>query len=73
MAMWFTPGFWAAHLEFRAAVALKGPIPPLAQNPEVPGYVRLGTQAADSRAWRNTLEKGLEDFHVNLVKLLEAK
>jgi len=71
--MWFTPGFWAAHLEFRTAIALKGAIPPLAEGPEVPGYVRLATQAATEGAWSNTLDKGLEDFHVNLVRVLQGE
>jgi len=69
--MWFTPGFWAAHLEFRSAIGLRGPIPPLAAGAEVPGYVRLATQAATTGAWTNTLNKGLDDLNVNLVALLQ--
>jgi hypothetical protein len=71
--MWITPGFWAMHLEFRNAVALKGPIGPLAGNPEVGGYVRLPTQAATTGAWTNTLKQGLENFNVNLIALLQGE
>lgn len=71
--MWMTPGFWAAHLEFECAVALMGALPPLAGGPEVRGYVRLPTQAANTRAWTNTLNQGLEDFNVKLVDLLQGR
>jgi hypothetical protein len=71
--MWITPGFWAMHLEFRNAIALKGPIAPLAGNPEVGGYVRLPTQAATTGAWTNTLKQGLENFNVNLIALLQGQ
>jgi hypothetical protein len=71
--MWFSPGFWAAHLEFRGAIALRGPIGPLGSAPEVPGYVRLATQAATTGAWTNTLRAGLESLNVNLVNLLQGK
>jgi hypothetical protein len=70
--MWFTPGFWAAHLEFRSALGLRGPIPPLAGGAEAVGYVRLATQAATSRAWTNTLDRGLADLNVKIVELLQA-
>jgi hypothetical protein len=70
--MWITPGFLAAHLEFKNAIALKGPIPPLTENPEVGGYVRLPSQAAGTGAWSNTLKQGLENFNVNLIALLQG-
>jgi hypothetical protein len=71
--MWISPGFWAMHLEFQAAIALKGPIGPLGVAPEVPGYVRLATQAATTGAWTNTLRAGLESFNVNLINLLQGR
>jgi hypothetical protein len=71
--MWITPGFWAVHLEFRTLVVLKGAIPPLAEGPQIEGYVRLASQAAAERAWQNTLDAGLENFNANLLQLLQAK
>ena len=44
--MWFTPGFWAAHIEFEARITITGSIEPFTQGEEFRGYIRLSTQAA---------------------------
>jgi hypothetical protein len=59
---WFSPGFFAAHLEFEARIQVTGPVEPFVRSEEYRGYVRLATQAATSRAWLNTVNKGLENL-----------
>lgn len=61
---WFTPGFWALSLEFEAIVNLKADqILVHGQEQKVRGYVQLHSQAATTRAWVNTIQKGLEDLN----------
>jgi len=69
---WFTPGFWAAHLEFETRVRLDGDVSGLKSRPLLRGYVRLATQAATTRAWENTIHKGIEDFIANVKAQLSA-
>jgi len=69
---WFTPGFFAAHLEFEARITLTGPVPPFRQGEPVRGYVRLSTQAATTRAWRNTVEKGLTELENEIGARIRA-
>ncbi len=70
---WFTPGFWTLSLEFEAIVNIKaGQI--LVHGPEqkVRGYVKLHSQAATTRAWVNTVQKGLEDLNGKTKEELRA-
>jgi hypothetical protein len=67
---WFSPGFWAAHLEFEARVRLKGEVAGLEKQPVIRGYIRLATQAATTRAWQNTIYGGIEDFIAKLKATL---
>lgn len=57
---WFSPGFWAAHLEFDSRIVVTGAMEPFREGREFKGYIRLATQAATGRAWLNTINKGLE-------------
>jgi hypothetical protein len=59
---WVTPGFWAVSMEFEAKVNIKGDVPPFKNGETVRGYVELHTQAAGTRAWVNTINKGMEAF-----------
>jgi|TARA_B100001964_G_scaffold152560_1_gene167923 hypothetical protein len=67
---WFTPGFWAVKLDFEAKVKITGDIPPFQKSDIVRGHVRLHSQAAGTRAWRNTLNKGIEAFIQEVKKRL---
>ncbi len=69
---WLSPGFWSAHLEFDSRIRLTGAISPFEEGQEFKGYVRLGTQAASTRAWRNTIAKGLENLNENMTSKLRA-
>jgi hypothetical protein len=71
--MWFSPGFWAIHLEFEALVHLKGPLPPLASGAAVEGYARVGAQAATEKQWMQTLQVGLEDLAANVAHTLRGE
>lgn len=59
---WITPGFWAMHIESRLMVRVTGTRPPLAGPKVFRGYIRLGTQAATTGAWQNTMRKGIDSF-----------
>jgi hypothetical protein len=69
---WFSPGFWAAHLEFASRIRLSGPIEPLGDGEEFSGYVRLGTSAATGRAWLNTINQGLDKLNEDMKTRLGA-
>jgi hypothetical protein len=69
---WFTPGFWAVSLEFEANVNVKGDIQPFDEGEAVRGYVKLHSQAAGSRAWMNTLNKGIDAFVQECTQILKA-
>jgi len=70
---WVTPGFWAMSMEFEARVSIKGDIPPFKNGETVRGYVELHTQAAGTRAWVNTFNKGIGAFVAEVTKRLEKK
>lgn len=59
---WFTPGFWAVKLEFEAILEIRGPATVSGEKETVRGYIRLRSQAANSRAWMNTINKGIDDL-----------
>ena len=59
---WFSPGLFAAHLEFDARIQVTGPVEPFVRSEEYRGYVRLATQAATTSAWLNTVNRGLESL-----------
>ncbi|SLM32117.1 putative Flagellar biosynthetic protein [Desulfamplus magnetovallimortis] len=67
---WVTPGFWTISLEFEAKVKIKGDIPSFENGDTVRGYVKLHTQAAGTKAWMNTMDKGLESFVSEVKKRL---
>ena len=59
---WFSPGLFAAHLEFDARIQVTGPVEPFVRSEEYRGYVRLATEAATTSAWLNTVNRGLESL-----------
>lgn len=59
---WFTPGFWAASLEFEVILLIESPIFENTGDEGVRGYVKLSTQAATGGAWLNTINKGTDDL-----------
>jgi hypothetical protein len=59
---WMTPGVWAISLECETKVRLKGDVSSFKNGESVRGYVNLHTQGAGSRAWLNTINKGLKQF-----------
>jgi len=63
---WFSPGFWAAKLQFEAIIDISGKGLLDEGKQTVRGYVKLNTQAANTRAWTNTIMKGLEDLIRNI-------
>jgi hypothetical protein len=65
---WFTPGFWACGLEFEARVKITGPVASFKNGEVVRGYILLHTQAANTRAWMNVMDKGLENFGQSVRK-----
>lgn len=65
---WFQPGFWAAHLEFESQIKIFGPIAPFENGQVCQGHVRLATQAASSRAWRNAFNKGIADLQKDIER-----
>jgi hypothetical protein len=70
---WVTPGFWSISMEFEAKVRIKGDIPPFKDGETIRGYVKLHTQAAGTRAWLNTVNKGLDAFTGEVKKRLVKK
>lgn len=65
--MWFSPGFWAIHMEFDGLIRVKGAIAPFEDGEEFKGYVRVGAQAATENQWMKTLQQGLDDLRKNIV------
>ena len=68
---WFTPGFWAAKLSFQAEVDIKGPATLSGNKEMVQGEIELSTQAATTKAWMNTVNKGLENFNTDMQSKLK--
>jgi uncharacterized lipoprotein YajG len=67
---WFTPGFWAASLEFEAKIKIKGDVKPFGKGESIRGYVLLHTQAAGTSAWMNIVTKGIENLVSEIGKML---
>ena len=59
---WFTPGFWAAKLDFEARVKITGDVGSFQGGELVNGQLRLKTMAAGTKAWRNILTEGIDVF-----------
>lgn len=70
---WFTPGFWAVSLEFEAKVKIKGDVPSFKDGDTVRGYVELRSQAAGTKAWLNTISKGINAFVMEVKRRLSPK
>ena len=69
---WMTPGFWALSLEFETKVTIKGGVDPFKSGELVRGYVELHTQAAGTKAWMNTINKGMDVFVAEVKKRLQS-
>jgi hypothetical protein len=70
---WFTPGFWAITLEFRAAVRIQGQVDPFQNGDSIQGSARESGMAATSDTWKNVVDKGVEDLIRNLRARLENR
>jgi len=70
---WCNPGFWSISLNFEAKVKIKGAVPPFTDGETVRGYVETHTQMADTSAWLNAINKGIEAFSGEVKKRLEKK
>lgn len=66
---WFTPGFWAITLEFRADVRIQSKTGPFQNGGSVQGLARENGMAATSHTWKSVVDKGVED----LIRNLRAK
>ena len=63
---WFTPGFWAITLEFRADVRIQAEVGPFQNGGSVQGSARESGMAATSDTWKSVVDKGVEDLIRNL-------
>jgi hypothetical protein len=70
---WFSPGFWAAHLECRIHLRVTDTMVPSEGSREFHGYVRLATQAATGSAWKNTVDKAIASLIKDIEDQLAAK
>lgn len=70
---WFTPGFWAITLEFRADVRIQGEIGPFQTGNSVQGSARESGMAATSDTWKAVVDKGVEDLIRNLRAMLQNR
>jgi len=69
---WMT-GTWTFTFEFETVVMITADIPPFEQDEEVRGYARLhSVVSASERSFRNTTNKGLDDFVEKVSARLEA-
>jgi hypothetical protein len=68
---WFTPGFWSVALQFEAKIKIKGDIMHFEEGETVRGHVKLHTQAAGTRAWLKTINKGIENLIEEIKNRLE--
>lgn len=67
---WFTPGFWAVKLEYRADVELIGDWPLDGNTQTVSGVSNWSGLAADTAAWRQLMNDGLANLMLNLKAIL---
>jgi hypothetical protein len=66
-------GSWTFTFEFEAVVLITADIPPFEPGEEVRGYARLHSAvSASERSFRNTTNKGLDDFVAKVRARLEA-
>jgi len=70
---WNSYGFWSIPIEFEAKVHIKGDLPPFKTGETVRGYVKINTQAPDTRAWLKTINKGIEAFICEVKNRLVKK
>ncbi len=66
-------GSWTFTFQFETVVLITADIPPFEPGEEVRGYVRLhSAMGASERSFRNTTNKGLDEFVANVSARLEA-
>jgi hypothetical protein len=60
---WSYMGLWAFSLNFEAEITMRGQdIFPTGDEEKIRGSITLHSQIADTRAWTNTLQRGLDNF-----------
>lgn len=64
---WITPGAWSIGVFFETTVNIKCALPSFKSGEKITGKIHLQSQAVTTRAWSNTINKGLENF-INEVK-----
>lgn len=67
---WFTPGFWAVKLEYRADLELTGDWPLDGSSQTVGGTSKWSGLAATTAAWRELMNDGLSNLVLNLKATL---
>ena len=68
---WFSPGFWTVALEFDARLRITTDLGDFRDGEGAHGYTRLKSFAEDAGAWRNTIDKGLEELNTDLKQKLQ--
>jgi hypothetical protein len=64
---WITPGAWSIGVFFETTVTLKCDLASFKTGEKITGKIHLQSQAVTTRAWSNTINKGIETF-INEVK-----
>jgi len=70
---WFTPGFFAAKLDFQTRIDVEGPLAPFEDGERFEASIRKSTQAASGGAWLNTINGGLEDLNQQIRARLTSQ
>ena len=71
--MWFSPGFWAVHMEFEGLVDVKGAVASFEDGEQFKGYARQGAQASTEGQWMKTLQEGLDQLDRSIVARLRGE
>lgn len=69
---WMRPGFWTLELNFEAIITASNRVVFASPEERIRGHVALKTQAAGTRAWTNTLNKGIEELGEQIKKNAKA-
>jgi len=64
---WITPGAWSIGVFFETTVNIKCDLASFKSGEKVSGKIHLQSQAVTTRAWSNTINKGIEAF-INEMK-----
>ncbi len=65
---WVNPGFWSIRLDFEAIVAVNNGEIFISPDKKIRGYVGVKTQAAGTKAWTKTFERGIAELGEQIKK-----